>query len=181
MTTLGATLSTTEIPSILDRSLTQVDVANTDVETSLYSFTIPANTLGATGGVRLHVGGDMLRNVTGSFLLRLKLGATLIVNSAATSFTSSANRYKWTFDAVIMNASATSQKCSARWGLVSSTAPLAGQLGNSNLLALFEGLGSSAENTAANLVLDLTAHWFSADVNLSFRKELAILELIPAS
>ncbi|KKL84405.1 hypothetical protein LCGC14_1965070, partial [marine sediment metagenome] len=43
---------------ILDRDLTQIDVANNAAETSIYSFSIPAGAMGADGGIRLKLTGD---------------------------------------------------------------------------------------------------------------------------
>jgi len=163
---------------ILDRDVSQQDVANTLVETSVYSFTIPAGALGATGGIRLSLSGDLLKNVAGNLTLRIKLGTPSVFAEIIT-FTSGGNRRSWAIVVQFLNVSASSQK----WGIPSAVFSRddAGDLiiGTADI---FHGTGinASSEDTAAPVTVEVTAEWSVASVNLSFRKEMALLELLPA-
>ncbi len=166
---------------ILDRDLTQIDVANEAAETSIYSFSIPANTLGATGGVRLTLGGDVLANVAGTLVLVVKLGATIAIQSTGFDFTDAVERYKWTWVTWFLNVNASSQKWNTWAQFVSHTASTSVRIGGDAPMAFLEGYTTSAENTTGALTLGATINWSVANASLSFRKEMALLELIPAA
>ena len=76
---------------VLDKNATNVGVANTTATTALYSVTVPANTLGTTGCVRLSLDWEGLNNsgTTESFTIRARYGGTAS-SSAGISFSSSA-------------------------------------------------------------------------------------------
>ncbi|KKK81323.1 hypothetical protein LCGC14_2814610 [marine sediment metagenome] len=167
---------------ILDRDLTQIDVANEAAETSVYSFSIPANALGVDGGFRLTLSGDMLKNAAGAMEIRVKLGATTVFLSDSSAPTSSANRHKWTLVILCLNSVAAAQKWNASMKMVANVQNLSVQVIGSGFNAtLMEGYSSSAEDTTGALTLEVTIDWSVADASLSFRKEMALLELIPAA
>jgi len=160
---------------IMDRDLAQVDVANTLVETSLYSHSIPAGQLGTTGGIRLTLTGDLLMNVAGDFTLKVKLGATTAIIQSGVGHTNSATRYSWKLVIDFLNnADAAIQKWHLDFGafvnfiLTSTTFGLLGQK-----------VGASTEDTSSARTIDVTIEWAVANASLSFRKEIAILEELP--
>jgi len=61
MTQFGTINSRTEIGS-LDRDVTQAEVVDTTVETTVYTFTVPANTLSSNRLLHLILTGDYLNN-----------------------------------------------------------------------------------------------------------------------
>ena len=75
---------------VLDVDLGQTDVVSSTDEETLYSYTIPADTLGATGGFRLAVAGDLLENAAGTLTIKVKLGATTIFSRGSMDHTNSA-------------------------------------------------------------------------------------------
>ena len=167
---------------ILDRDLTQIDVANDAVETSIYSFSIPAGALGATGGFRLTLGGDMLKNVAGTIIWRVKLGATTVLVSDASAPFISVDRHKWTLVILCLNSAVAAQKWNLRGQTVTNTASLAVHiLSSGNISTLLDGYNVSTEDTSGALVLEVTIEWSAASASLSYRKEMALLELIPAA
>ncbi len=168
--------------TILDRDLSQVDIVSDSVEQSIYSFSIPARALGATGGFRLTIGGDMLKNVAGTLRLRIKLGGTTVLDAGAHTFNSNAARYKWVIDIFCMNSSVAAQK----WGAKVVTTAGAQNLqfiepANDLNAVVAAGTASSAEDTTGALTLDVTVQWSAISASLSFRKEAALLELLPAA
>jgi len=169
---------------VLGRNLTIVDRTNTGagVETpSLYSRSIEAGLLGATGGLRLTIVGDMLKNTSGTLTLRLKLGATapLVATIAVASNT---NRRQWFWQTLIMNSSATAQKWATELhAIVDSNAWAVQESEVAGSFHTVGGSGTSAEDTTVAKTLDVTAEWSLASTNLSFRKRMALLEVLPAA
>lgn len=166
--------------SILDRDLSQVDVADTTTETSLYSHSIPANTLGVTGGVRVTMGGDLLHNAVGTVTILVKLGATTVLSAATLAFGDDAQRYKWFMEIVAMNSSTSAQKWIASFHTAVRSDTFAARVGNDALAVHILGYNTSTEDTTGALTLDVTVEWTAADASLSFRKEMAFMELLPA-
>ncbi len=166
---------------ILDRDLSQVDIVNDGTIQSIYSFAIPAGALGATGGVRLTIGGDYLNNTGGAVILdiRIVLGATTVLASQLVNITASANRRKWRLDIWFMNSAAAAQKWNASFAMTPPTAEDFG-IGDTTAAQFFLGAGQdvSAEDTSGALTLDVTVDHSVADPLLSIRKEIALLELI---
>lgn len=166
--------------SIIDRDLATVTVASTLIETTIYSHTLPAEILGTTGGLRLTIGGDLLKNAFGTFTLRVKLGATTVLTSNAHTFTSDAATRKHRLVIEGMNSAAAAQKWVAEFqasrGGTNFPISETDQAFNAS-----HGVGynASAEDTSGALLLAVTVQWSAANANLSFRKEMAILELIP--
>lgn len=167
---------------ILNRDLSQVEVVNTVAETNIYTFSIPAGTLGATGGVRLTIGGDMLQNATGDLTVRIKLGATTVLDSGQVTVAKDADRYKWELEVWFLNSVAAAQKWTAKMKAVQKDAVnFASQQGGSNRILLFAGFASSSEDTALARTIAVTIQWSVISTSTSFRKEMAMLEKLPAT
>jgi len=165
--------------SILDRDLDQVDVENTTDASSLYSHSIPADTLGATGGARLLLSGDMLVAVTGTYTIAVKFGTTTIFTSTTQDMADSANRRNWGMIVQFMNSATNAQKWIAFYYIMDATADAFSISGGDVRQGI--GLGSSSEDTTSARTLDVIATWSTASASLSMRKEMAILELLAAT
>jgi hypothetical protein len=168
---------------IEDRDLTQDEVVSSLVEESIYSHSIAGNVMGSTGGVRLTLGGDILKNVAGTVIIRVKLGATTILQSNALALTQGATRYEFILEVLLMNSATGAQKATGKFLCVteSSGASFSALLGNDPSATHMAGYGTASEDTTTAKTLDVTVQWSASDVNLSFRKEIALLELIPAA
>lgn len=70
---------------LLDKQLTEVSASNTVAETSLYSFTVPANTLGTTKALRLTVIGNVANASGGSatYTPNFKFGGSSFLTTAS--------------------------------------------------------------------------------------------------
>ncbi|KKN15879.1 hypothetical protein LCGC14_0981720 [marine sediment metagenome] len=164
---------------LLDRDLDQVDVENTTDASSLYSHSIPGNTLGATGGARLLLSGDMLVAVTGTYTIAVKFGTTTIFTSSTQDMADSANRRNWGMVIEFMNSATNAQKWIALMHTMNATAdtfPIGGADIRQGI-----GLGSSSEDTTSARTLDVIVTWSTASASLSMRKEMAIMELLAAT
>ncbi len=173
----------TKAIKVLNRDLAQVDVENTVAETSIYSFSIPAGVLGTTGGIRLSLGGDYLNNagVNRVLTIRVKLGAT-IVFSRAFQIVTGADRRKWYLNLWFLNSAVGAQKWFADWYLSPALSD-ALSIGTSGTEGGAKGAGvaSSTEDTTSARTLDVTAEHDAAAATVSIRKEMALLELLPAA
>lgn len=169
---------------ILDRDLSQIEVVDDTAETSIYSHSIDANILGATGGIRLTLGGDYLNNSgsTRGLILRVKLGATTALLSNSFNSLVSADRRQWSLMVLFLNSAAAVQKWNASFVMsraAAATFSIGAAVTDDGRIGA--GVADSTEDTTGALVLDVTIDHSVAHASLSLRKELALLELIPAS
>lgn len=174
---------------ILDRDLTEVDVVSDANETTIYSHTIPTipgqatGVMGETGGFRLTLGGDAQVNVAGTIVLKVKLGGTTVFNSVAFDLTNYANYYKWNWVLTCMNHGVvSSQKWTTALHGMSGVDSFALWLGSS--AGGFHGIGYrgiAGDDTNDPLLLDITVDWSAANAALRWRKEMALLEILPGA
>lgn len=166
--------------TVLNRSLTTVSVVNTITETTVYSFTIPANTLGADGGLYFYLAGTYLNNsgAARNLTVNIKLGATTVFSDTYSSIAASASQRLFNLVLLGLNATASSQK----WGPGHAYVGSAGDTGFAGASILAQlAYATSAVNTAVNALFAVTVTHSAASASLQFDKELALLVLIPAS
>lgn len=170
---------------VMDRDLDEVEIVNDSAETSIYSHSIPADQMGGTGGFRLIIGGDYLNDSgsSRSLTIKVKLGATTALTSAAMSIPDVAtNRRKWFLEVVCLNSATDAQKWLVRWTIgPSNAANFATENPGTASGGDGAGYGTSAEDTTGALTLDVTMDHGAAHASLSVRKEIAILEELPAA
>ena len=168
-------------PSTLDATGAEVDVTNTVTETSIYSFSLPANTLATGRAVRLWIHGDALFNVVAvsSFTLKVKLGATTLYDDATVALANSATRCPVWFNFVVAaNGAASLQTLGGRAAIGSRTGTTTGlgDLATDEVNAAAEVYGTSAEDGTTALTLNVTITLDGATTTRSFRKQYACLE-----
>lgn len=94
-----------EISSVLHVNTTQTGTAADTNETTLWSYSLPANTLSANGRVlRIRVWGSTAAN-TNNKTIQLKFGATTLRSSG----TVASNGEVWRFDALVVRTGAATQ------------------------------------------------------------------------
>ncbi len=165
---------------VLDRDLDEVDVVSSVSETSIYSHSIPANQLGTTGGIRLHISGDILFNVGGEdFTIKVKLGATTVLTSTAYTPGTSATRRGFVLDVLFMNSAAAAQKWDVKFLAVLTAENFSIDRSDTTNVDTGSGIATSTEDTTGALTLDVTVQWSASSANLSFRKQMAVLEELP--
>jgi hypothetical protein len=179
----------TPASGVYDRVTSTVDIANSNVEASMYSKSIAANDMSTNKMLRLTLIGDYLFNNNGAdtFTLRIKFGGTTFF-AHATSFggTIGANRQPWHMYLMVANlGAANSQMIEGQLigPLANVGAPTTG-IGNLNVAS---GSDLGAEfgistlgtiDTTAAKTLDVTAQWSATSANDSFRTRYALLELV---
>lgn len=104
---------------VLDTDATNVAIASSNTETALYTFTIPANTLGTGNCLRVSLDGVGVNNTgsTQNFSTRIKYGANFSTSMANAQSTSASNRYSAFVGRVCANGATNAQVVTNNWTL----------------------------------------------------------------
>jgi hypothetical protein len=175
----------TQFVGVLDRQVTQNDVNNTAAETTLYSFSVPANVLDTQKALRLKMWGDFL-NTTGAgatVRVRVKFGATTHWDDTSGSLTTNATRHPWEMEVLIGNQNATNVQAIGGRFLMS---PVTANVGIGDLAtipasttgAVASFYATGAIDTTAARTLEVTVQLSASSTNLSIRRQFAILEVL---
>lgn len=165
--------------SVLDRDTTIADVVNTTTETTVYSFTIPANTLGTDRMLRLSMIADYLNNsgAGSSIAIRVKLGATVVANYFDSNVATDASRRPVISKGDIAAAGATNAQRSFFNTIFgnpgANTGGIQGNLWNVTMPHL-----SIAADSTTPLTLTITAQHGVANASISFRAHTVHLEML---
>jgi hypothetical protein len=162
---------------VLDRDVTVQEVVNSASETTVYTKTIPAGTLGSTKQLRLSLIGDYFQNFAGSdtFTVRVKYGSTTLHTSAFAG-AQSASRRALTVTCLLSAFNATNaQDCrtTAEFGAAGSVAGA----GASPTTHVSIHSGVTEDSTGA-LALAVTVQHQTADASISAKCFSAVLELL---
>lgn len=187
----GTTIAWTTVAStVYDRATSAVDVANTVVETNLYSKEVAAGDMGTTKMLRLTMHGDWLfNNSTGNTMTwRIYFGGSVILRDVNAGNVLGSGRQPWRITVELANlASAASQSAvaSLQTPISNASAPANGvgtwQLGDNTAMQTPGLLGLSTlatVDTASAQTLTVSAQWSAASANNSWRMRYALLELI---
>lgn len=171
---------------VYDKAVTEIDVANTAAETSLYSKTISAGDMQTDRMLRLTLLGDLLRNNGEDPVLRVKFGATTLLQDTLAIGANSATRYPLLLEvwvAMLNSASSEWAMCrvivpGAPGGATTGIGDLAGL--STTKGGLIGSSGAHSESTTVDKLLDITADWAAASAASSIRRKAAWLEMVPA-
>lgn len=176
-----------DIPStnvaLVDRETSDQAVVNTVTETTVLTYTVPANSLGTTGILRGTLVADFL-NDTGSnqtFRLRLKLGATTLYDGTTVALATSTTRRPVSLQFWLANQGATNdQTGGAVFAYGRATASTVG-LGDFSNAATGDGplvFADGAVDTTSAQAIAVTIELSAASASLEFRKRLGFVEQI---
>ena len=163
------------------RDMSENDVVSSTTETTTFTYTLPANTLGATGALAFWVWGDFLNNTALPATVRLKwkFGATTIQDTGAQSIVISATRRGWVFLGWLANVNATNAQRVYGLALMNDVG-VAGVM--TNLLAAGVGAfvmggyhNAVAIDTTANVDVVFTVQLGTNDALISCRTQAAML------
>lgn len=169
----------------LDHDTSVNDVVSTAAETTVYTYSVPANTLSTNRALRITVIGDYLNNTGGgdTFTFRVKYGSTTYL-TAAWSTSTNANRKAFTGQFILSASGATNTQVAMGWASLADGADTANADGTmtttqSSTNKLLAGtLNNGAEDTTGALNLVLTADHAASSANLSFRCQAVHVELV---
>jgi hypothetical protein len=165
------------------------DVGNSTTETDILQaagYSIPGNTLGASGGARITIGGDLLYNnsTADTFQLKVYFGGAVIFDGGAItpgSVSLSSSRRGWYLQLVLQNLGATNSQLLHGLHVLGATGlPATGISGDTwprggtiNVLQ-----ASAATDTTAAQTLRVTAKWGTASANDDLRAKFSIIEFV---
>lgn len=173
--------------SVLNHTGTILNIASTAAETTLYTFSIPANTLGANGSLVLELGGDY-QNTSGSnrdLTLRVKFGGTTLFSDIRSGLTSTAALAAWKLTLTLQNLNATNaQHLNGRWSLSGRAAATTG-LGDIDAADTFagtiasEGTDPTIDTTSAQ-TLEVSVQHSASSAAVAIRRKTATLMVVKA-
>ncbi|MGH7825035.1 MAG: hypothetical protein ACREQ7_07640 [Candidatus Binatia bacterium] len=148
--------------TVIDEVTADTTVGNTSAETAVYTFTVPANTLGTNNRLRLLIEGEeKCGNCTEDFFyFRLKFGGTTLFNSTVAP-AGGVLPFKAEF---LINAD----------GSANSQRGLLFYIGN----GVSRGQGTAAVDSTAAQILQVTVDWTTAGTNKTMTLKHAVLELV---
>lgn len=167
--------------SVLLRQVTSTDVNTTNVETTVFTASVPANTLGTTHGLRVTLLGDYLQNNgTQTLQLKVKYGATTIADTGAVSLGASATRGSVELRCLLMAANATNAQTAGGELLLGavSSASNGGVMGGATRVHEHCTHVSVAEDSTASKTLAITVTHGASSINESCRIFGVFVELI---
>jgi len=175
--------SETKTHKILNKSRNLL-VENTVTETDIFSYTVPANTLGTLNALHIRFGGSFL-NSSGSgvtYTMRFKFGATTLFSDVTASFASSAIRRPLDFDVVLAANGATNAQVfggNVMMSVATAATIGVGDIGTDEQAGYGPILGvDSTEDSTANKDFKLTIQPSVANVNAEVLISSVYVELI---
>ena len=162
---------------VLDRDVTAATVANTVVETTLYTFTVPANILGTTRSLRLSLIGEFLSNFssTDTYIVRVKYGATTIFSRTSNAPIQNATPFQFNMDVLMSNANATGAQVAYAKHVDVGGAGVGGTIWTQGDTSVNSSI---AEDSTTALALVVTIELSAANAALTFTLRGALLELL---
>jgi len=154
---------------VIDRDVTPTAFNTSAAENTIYTYTIPANSLDSNSCLRLTLGGTYLNNTgvnTPDMTVRYKLGASTVFTTSFTNITNSANRRPVSVVWNICNQGATNDQSHIirEWDVRDA---------NMDVSA-----GSSAIDMTSDQAITITAQHDASNANQEVAQEDAFLELM---
>jgi hypothetical protein len=173
------------VPVVLARLTAQVEAVNTTDETTLFTFSVPANIMSTNRRLRLELGGDYLNNsggtLTTSETLRIKYGGATVWADTGKLHANSSNRKPWFLRCNIMNLGATNSQSLGGMILLGGSPSTTGigeyaddELDCSTAIG---NTGLTVDTTSAQ-TLAVTVQHGQADANISYRVNSGTLEVV---
>ena len=169
-------------PSILAVTVIELDVVNTLAETDFLSYTVPANTLGTTHGLRVRITADYLNNsaATRTLTIKIKYGSTTLWEDTTKALGTTASRYPLFIEFVLFPKNATNSQGVAGLIMLGTAAGATtgiGDVATDEISALAPIVGANAsEDSTTALDLKVTVTHSTNNSNLSVRKLYSIIE-----
>lgn len=168
-------------PEVLSSVTTPVQVINTATEGSLFTYSVPANTLNTTEIIHVKMIGDILFNGAGTETssIKMKWGGTTIIDITSNIIGTNATRRLWFGDFFLAAAGSTSsQHLAYTINFTTATAAITtgiGQSGDGNAARWFQGQQASdpAKDATSSQTLDITYKWSAAHASCGFRMNAA--------
>lgn len=178
-----------ETSSVLNRLTAAVNIDNDNTETTLYAYTIPANTLDADSELRLKILSEFFNNTAAGrgYTLKFKLGGSTVIEytTGSAAFGSTATRRNFTLLVSVSQTGATNSQIVTVEHYATSTVGLFGTLTTGTGLTMSTAVnvghwnsGALAVDMTSSQTLEVTVTLSAANTNLEWKTYAATLELL---
>lgn len=171
---------------VINKTVSVTTVVSTITETTLYSYSVPANTLGTDRKLRLTILGDHLYNHGGSpaFITRAKYGAETFAVLAVYNGTASANRAPLKLVFELYGSGATNTQKAHAHGICGGGGSTTGVVETNGWDTIDTNNETSTDSAIAQdstgaLDLVVTIQHSASSANQAVRLHSAVLELVP--
>lgn len=173
-TGISAGVATINYTKMQDTSSSNVTVTNTATETTIYTYSVPANTLGTNRALRFTLNGTYLNNSAANrtVTVRVKYGATTILTKVSPTIPTSATTGSFAIEGFVAAQNSASIQTGYMW--VSFE-------GGDDITRWVDDKGSAAEDSTGALNLVVTVQLSSATATQTIVQRFATLELLNAS
>lgn len=158
------------VGGVIDRNFTDVVSNNENAEHSMYSFSVPGNLLGTNRAIHVYLRGTYLNTsaATKTIRLRLKYGATTVLDKTSATNASSATTGDVRAEFIITNSGATNTQEAVGQMLIERATLISPIIAN----------GTAAEDSTVAKTLDITITHSAAHASTTFTKlaAYAVLE-----
>lgn len=182
--TNGAGANPSWIATVLDRDVTQAEVVSNNTEVTVYSFSVPGNTLGTNKAIRITIFGDYLNNsgAPSDLTVRYKYGATTFAAPAFPAVAASASRRAYRSvgggGSLLFAVNATNAQMGTVFDGLGAPGALTGG-SSSDQYAVFGGHHTTvAEDSTVAKTLAITIQHSVSAATISFRLHVVIVELV---
>lgn len=169
-------------PVVLNTDPVENDIVNTTTETNLFSYTVPANTLGSTHALRVNISSDYFNNsgADRTFILKIIYGTTTMYQDTSDVIAVLSSRRPVMIDFIFFPRNATNSQGVAGMITISNTGLATtgfGDLVTDEVLVETPFVGANAaEDSTTSLTLKVTITHSAADANVSLRKLFSSVE-----
>lgn len=175
-------------PLVINRDDAVAGPNNSSSEVSLYTYTVKANLLGSTRGLRCQIQGTFLLNSgTPTVTIRIKFGATTLFAEVSPAHATDADEAAFEISFLLVNTATNAQKLGGyihQGSRVAATTgfgdltTLDGAAGNIGVSDPIYGVAGTLDTTS-DQTLDVTAQLNVTNSLDRFEKRIAVLELLP--
>jgi hypothetical protein len=168
------------LSGVIDRDTSSQSVANTTTETTVYTYSVPANALGTDRMLRLTLLGQYLNN-SGSnktFTVRVKFGATTVYEGVAESLATGATERFHSLQFWLLARGATNAQYAYGHHLVGSLDTIGGANPDEGAGDRQTGHAAVAEDTTSAKTFSVTVQHGTAAATVTYQFDTAMLELI---
>lgn len=154
----------------IDTDSAAVTVSNTTAETSIYSYSLPANTLGTEGILRIVVSGTYLNNsgANRTQTVRFKYGGTTMINVTSGNIATSATTGTFTYTFYLMAHGATNVQQAWFTGTHES---------GTGVKVILDDGGTAAVDSTSSQTIDVTVDSSAATATQTLIRRLATINM----
>lgn len=140
----------------IDRSFANSSISLTNVATTVYTFSVPANTLMPGMALRLWIGGVLINSsgANRTYTVTASLGGTTFIQDALIAVPTNAARRVWNFNMILKEQNATNSQ--VMWLTTDISAPLAAATGFAGDFGTVETVPPTTMSSAGGTI-DMTA------------------------